>query len=201
MVKKQIRIDEYTREKAGKIETVKSHDKKVNIKPELSKAEKERIKKGKAKKLIKSENELNLADWELKQIEKYKDSKYIEFTEIPLGNMINPLQRTSETIEGRRKGLQSYPIKILRKALDLKNIPYNTNASKKELIDYGMTFGFTPKANLESDIDFILNPKYRIVHYTYNYGRALISKKFGFPPNLDDFKYLLSNPVISSDLV
>ncbi len=91
--------------------------------------------------------------------------------------------------------------KLKKFKIHLTNLTYIEGLSKKELIDYGMTFGFTPKANLESDIDFILNPKYRIVHYTYNYGRALISKKFGFPPNLDDFKYLLSNPVISSDLV
>jgi hypothetical protein len=73
--------------------------------------------------------------------------------------------------------------------------------SEDDLFDYSMEFGFIPKENLESIISFVLNPKYRIYSYTYTSGRELITKKFGFPPKLDDFRNLLSNPVLPSDLV
>ena len=52
MVKKQIDIDSYSRMKGGKIENVSPHSKMVNIKPDLSKEQKEKIEKGKTKPLI-----------------------------------------------------------------------------------------------------------------------------------------------------
>ena len=58
MVKKQIDIDSYRRKKGGKIENVSSHSKMVNIKPDLSKAQKKRIEQGPSKSLI------NLSDME-----------------------------------------------------------------------------------------------------------------------------------------
>jgi hypothetical protein len=91
--------------------------------------------------------------------------------------------------------------KIKKFVVHLANRANIEGCSEKELFDYGMNFGFYPKENLQSDISFILDPKYRIYIYTYNYGRELIAKKFGFPPKLDDFRYLLSNPVLSSDII
>jgi len=90
--------------------------------------------------------------------------------------------------------------KFSRFKIHLANLANINGWSENKLFDYAMNFGFFPKANLQSDISFILNPKFRIIHYTYNYGIELITKKFGFPPKLDDFKYILSNPVLSWDL-
>ncbi|NHJ21436.1 MAG: hypothetical protein EAX91_10860 [Candidatus Lokiarchaeota archaeon] len=110
------------------------------------------------------------------------------------------------------KPLEEDPIEILIKQFELKhkvkkffihlaNLANIDNWSKKELIDYGMEFGFLPEINLESSILFLLNPKFRIIYYTYNYGRELITRKFGFPPKVDDFRYLLSNPVLPNEIV
>jgi len=92
-------------------------------------------------------------------------------------------------------------IKVKKFIIHLANLANIEGWSERELFDYGMSFGFYPKKNLQSDISLILNPKFRIYNYTYNYGRVLITKKFGFPPKLNDFRYLLSNPVISADLI
>jgi hypothetical protein len=72
---------------------------------------------------------------------------------------------------------------------------------KEELFNYGMEFGFIPKENLQNIISFMLDPKSRIVFYTYNYGRDLITNKYGFPPKVDKFRLLLSKPTIASDLI
>lgn len=90
--------------------------------------------------------------------------------------------------------------KVKQFVIHLANLANIEGWSKEKLLDYGTNFGFLPKANLQSDIQFMLNPTYRIIYYTYNYGRELITNKFGFPPKLSDFKYLLSNPVLSFDL-
>ncbi|MFW9949054.1 MAG: hypothetical protein ACFFKA_02875 [Candidatus Thorarchaeota archaeon] len=91
--------------------------------------------------------------------------------------------------------------KLNRFKIHLANLANIDKWSEEQLLQYGMNFGFYPKDNLQSLIHFILNPKFQIIHYTYNYGIELIAKKFGFPPKLEDFKYLLCNPVLSSDLV
>jgi hypothetical protein len=73
--------------------------------------------------------------------------------------------------------------------------------SESDLFDYGMEFGFLPEENLRSAISYILSPKFRIYSYTFTSGRDLIAKKFGIPPKLEDFRNLLSKPVLPSDLI
>jgi len=51
MVRKQIRIKKYSRIKNGKKEEVRSHDKNVNTRPQLSKSKTENVKKGEARHL------------------------------------------------------------------------------------------------------------------------------------------------------
>jgi len=52
---KQINIDTYFRVKNHKVEKVKAHDKNVHVKPQLSKKDLDKIKKGKARDLVKNE--------------------------------------------------------------------------------------------------------------------------------------------------
>ena len=52
MVKKQISVDTYKREKGGKMETVSGHTKIINVKTEMSKEQIEKIVEGKTKELI-----------------------------------------------------------------------------------------------------------------------------------------------------
>ena len=91
--------------------------------------------------------------------------------------------------------------KVKKFMIHLANLANIDGWDKEELFNYGMDFGFLPKDNLQSDISFMLNPKFRIVYYTYNYGRDLITNKFGFPPKVDNFRSLLSKPIIAFDLI
>ncbi len=91
--------------------------------------------------------------------------------------------------------------KVNKFMVHLANLANINGWDREALLNYGMEFGFIPKENLQNTISFILDPKFRIVFYTYNSGRDLITNKFGFPPKVDKFRSLLSKPTIASDLI
>jgi len=82
---RQISIEQYFRKKAGKIEVVSEHEKKVHVKPELSEAKKTEIQKGKSRELIEEE----------------ATDEYEEIYSIFLKPKLDPLNKRAKEIEDR----------------------------------------------------------------------------------------------------
>ena len=70
----------------------------------------------------------------------------------------------------------------------------------KELMDYGTKFGL-PKEIIFQRIQFIRNPLWSTYIFTYSYGKDLITRKFGERPSAENFKTLLTQPILPSDLL
>jgi hypothetical protein len=70
-----------------------------------------------------------------------------------------------------------------------------------QLIKYGSDFGFRTKEKIMQSLKFIRNPIWSTYVFNYTYGAELIRKKFGMRPNPNNFKELLTRPILPSDLV
>jgi len=73
--------------------------------------------------------------------------------------------------------------------------------SDDQLIKYGLDFGFVKEERLRQNLLFIRNPLWSTYVFNYFIGEMLIKKKFGEQPSPDDFKKLLTQPILPSDLI
>ncbi|MFX1322106.1 MAG: hypothetical protein ACFFAQ_10730 [Promethearchaeota archaeon] len=73
--------------------------------------------------------------------------------------------------------------------------------SDDQLMKYGLDFGFIMKERLRQNLMFIRNPLWSTYVFNYFIGEMLIKKKFGERPSPSDFKKLLTQPILPSDLI
>ncbi|MHA2127397.1 MAG: hypothetical protein ACXACO_19195 [Promethearchaeota archaeon] len=84
---------------------------------------------------------------------------------------------------------------------NLAILAYENGFSDKELIKYGLEFGFYNENRIKQQLKFIRDPLWATYIFTYFIGETMIKKKFGENPLPSDFKMLLTNPVLPSDLI
>jgi hypothetical protein len=73
--------------------------------------------------------------------------------------------------------------------------------SDDQLVKYGLDFGFVTEERLRQNLMFIRNPLWSTYVFNYFIGETLIKKKFGERPSPADFKRLLTQPILPSDLM
>jgi hypothetical protein len=66
---------------------------------------------------------------------------------------------------------------------------------------YGTNFEIVSKENIKIQLNKISNPVYSKNAFMYNLGSNLIKHKYGDSPSVKDFRYLLVNPILPSDLI
>jgi len=71
----------------------------------------------------------------------------------------------------------------------------------EELMQYGTNFEIVSKENIKNQLIRISNPVYSKNAFIYHLGSNLIKCKYGEPPSVKDFRYLLVNPILPSDLI
>jgi len=71
----------------------------------------------------------------------------------------------------------------------------------EELMQYGTNFEIVSKENIKNQLIRISNPVYSKNAFMYQLGNTLIKKKYGETPSVRDFRYLLANPILPSDLI
>jgi hypothetical protein len=71
---------------------------------------------------------------------------------------------------------------------------------QKTVRKYIKSFELWDSQTIENKIAKIFNPVFRSSEYAYQVGKQLIVDKFGEFPSPKDFRYLLENPVLPSDL-
>ena len=71
----------------------------------------------------------------------------------------------------------------------------------EELMQYGTNFEIVSKENIKNQLIRISNPVYSKNAFMYQLGSTLIKKKYGETPSVRDFRYLLANPILPSDLI
>ena len=72
--------------------------------------------------------------------------------------------------------------------------------SDEELVKYGLNFGIFPEHNIIQRLKFIRHPLLATSIFSYHMGEKLIKKKYGERPSPADFKQLLTNQFLPSDL-
>ncbi|MHA1460095.1 MAG: hypothetical protein ACTSO8_01335 [Promethearchaeota archaeon] len=75
------------------------------------------------------------------------------------------------------------------------------NYTDEELVSYGKSFKLFSEGDLRNQIKRIMDPLYSNNAFTYNLGTNIIKKKYGKFPSVKDFRNLLTNPILPSDLV
>lgn len=73
--------------------------------------------------------------------------------------------------------------------------------SDDQVVKYGLDFGFVTEERLRQNLMFIRNPLWSTYIFNYFIGETLIKKKFGERPSPTDFKKLLTQPILPSDLM
>ncbi len=71
----------------------------------------------------------------------------------------------------------------------------------EELIRYGTNFEIVNKENIKVQLKKLSDPVYSKNAFMYNLGSNLIKHKYGELPSIKDFRYLLVNPILPSDLI
>jgi len=69
-----------------------------------------------------------------------------------------------------------------------------------QLVKYQMDFGLIPEIRAKANLDFIFDPLWNTYNFTYTMGEKLIREKFGERPSPEDFRTLLTHPILPSDL-
>jgi len=94
--------------------------------------------------------------------------------------------------------------KVKRKmSLYLHNLAYHAlidEWNEERLIQYVTSFEIYSQENIKNRIKLILNPVYSTTAFSYNIGSKLIISKYGEFPSVKNFRDLLSNPILPSDL-
>jgi len=75
------------------------------------------------------------------------------------------------------------------------------NYTDEELISYGKDFELFDEDGLRNQIKRLNDPVYSKNAFTYNLGMNIIKKKYGEFPSVKDFRNLLINPILPSDLL
>lgn len=70
----------------------------------------------------------------------------------------------------------------------------------KKLIQYANSFELFSKENIKNQLNVISNPLYAINDFSYSLGSSLIIKKYGEFPSAKNFRDMLVNPILPSDL-
>ena len=70
----------------------------------------------------------------------------------------------------------------------------------KELIRYGNYYEMFSEDDIKSEIKRLNNPAHSKNAFLYNLGSSLIKNKYGESPSAKDFKNLLNNPILPSNL-
>ncbi|MFX1410926.1 MAG: hypothetical protein ACFFA6_11265 [Promethearchaeota archaeon] len=73
--------------------------------------------------------------------------------------------------------------------------------SDDQLIKYVLNFGLITKKRLKQHLIFIHHPLWSTYVFNYFIGEMMIKKKFGQRPSPEDFKMLLTRPILPSDLL
>jgi len=71
----------------------------------------------------------------------------------------------------------------------------------EQLMRYGTKFEIVSKENITIQLKKLSNPVYSKNAFMYNLGSNLIKNKYGEPPSVKDFRYLLVNPILPSELI
>ena len=88
-------------------------------------------------------------------------------------------------------------------SLYLHNLAYHAlidEWNEERLIQYATTFEIFSQDNIKNRIKLILNPVYSTTAFSYNIGKKLIINKYGEFPSVKNFRDLLINPILPSDL-
>jgi hypothetical protein len=96
--------------------------------------------------------------------------------------------------QGKVKGKQS---------LFLYNLAYYTlinGWSEARLIRYATSFEIYSQEDIKKRIKLLFNPVHSSTAFSYNIGSQLIINKYGEFPSVKDFRNLLINPILPSDL-
>jgi hypothetical protein len=72
--------------------------------------------------------------------------------------------------------------------------------NEEKLIRYGTSFEIFRQENIKNRIILLFNPVYSTTAFSYNIGSKLIINKHGKFPSVKDFRDLLINPILPSDL-
>ena len=75
------------------------------------------------------------------------------------------------------------------------------NYTDEELISYGKNFEIFGEDDLRNQIKSLNDPVYSKNAFTYNLGMNIIKRKYGEFPSVKDFRNLLINPILPSDLL
>ena len=75
------------------------------------------------------------------------------------------------------------------------------NYTDEELLSYGKFYELFAEDDLRNQIKRIKDPLYSKNAFTYNLGTNIIKKKYGKFPSVKDFRMLLTNPILPSDLL
>jgi len=73
--------------------------------------------------------------------------------------------------------------------------------SEEKLIQYATSFEIFSQEIIKNRIKYLLNPVHSTTAFSYNIGSKLIINKYGGFPSVKDFRDLLINPILPSDLV
>ncbi|MHA1459968.1 MAG: hypothetical protein ACTSO8_00660 [Promethearchaeota archaeon] len=73
--------------------------------------------------------------------------------------------------------------------------------SEEELIQYGKNVELFNEEVLKMEIKRLSNPAYSKNAFLYNLGTNVIRQKYGKTPSIKEFKNLLVNPTLPSDLI
>jgi hypothetical protein len=87
--------------------------------------------------------------------------------------------------------------------LFLYNLAYYTlinGWSEEKLIRYATSFEIYSQENIKNRINYLLNPVHSTTAFSYNIGSKLIINKYRGFPSVKDFRDLLINPILPSDL-
>ncbi len=72
--------------------------------------------------------------------------------------------------------------------------------SEEKLIRYATSFEIFSQENIKNRIKLFFNPVHSTTAFSYNIGSKLIINKYGEFPSVKDFRDLLINPILPSDL-
>ena len=84
------------------------------------------------------------------------------------------------------------------------NLAYHAlidNWDVEELTRYAQNFEIFSKESIRNQLHLMCNPAHSLTAFSYNLGSKVIINMYGEFPSVKDFRYLLLNPILPSDLV
>lgn len=124
---------------------------------------------------------------------------YEEATKIGLEELCpNPLDEDDPLFINKQWENAYLPVELMSNLAYLK---YVNGWSDEKIIEYGLKFEFSPEGLIRKNLEYINNPIWAPYSFCYFYGKKLIEDKFGEHPSLENFKRLLTSPLLPSDLI